>query len=84
MSNEFKEICTCNVQDTSYYQNYYPGGCPCCDSPRCPCCGRILSPYRVYPYYPAWKENEPIWISTPDAIWGTDTVTDSGNYQVWM
>ena len=32
----------------------YPG-CPHCDRPRCPKCGRILHPgdYPVYPYYPS-------------------------------
>ena len=81
---ENNETSICNCQDITFY---YSGGCPICDPPRCPCCGRILGPYRVYPYYPPyigdwppyyppWKENEP--------TWGTSTVIDYGNYQVWM
>ena len=48
------ETCTSNIQDTTYYPGYYPGGCPACDPPRCPLCGRKLSPWEPYPYYPPY------------------------------
>ena len=40
------------------------GGCPYCDPPRCPHCGRILSPYNpypIYPIYPYWPQPHNPW-----------------------
>jgi len=64
--------------------------CPFCDPPRCPHCGRELSPYAPVPWpqYPPWyAPSTPYWapywntqqvISVP-SVWTTDSIVRSDN-----
>ncbi len=85
-------MCNCEgfARDTATTNEYHVtiGGCPYCDPPRCPHCGRILTvrpcdqwiipryPYYPQPNYPWWPYygTGDVWKYTPGPT-STDTIT---------